>query len=276
MVKKKENKGKIFSFLSSPSWFFETLYIKITREEIPSNIQTKDRLTSATKNKQKIIKTLKNNRSRLVVEKNSTIKRETRAVNPVKIPKLFHEPKRVSVLVDKIPKEKILGKKICNVWKTKVIIADNIKPNKSILAFFGVLKTIEDKNIKRKPEKMNQKDWTSNIVPNKETPCTLETRAETRVAKTTKKPPNKHTDSGKTIFPSKNLAKLQNITVKRSANTKRKPLEISIGILVKGKKKNGNKTTKETKEINESLSNKCERIEELYYRLIKKCNINIL
>jgi hypothetical protein len=74
------------------------------------------------------------------------------------------------------------------------------------------------------------------------------------------KPDTKSRDLGKIILPSENLAMAQKITDKASPKTKSNPLEVSIGIFVKGKQKSGNKTTTKNNDKNENLSNIFERI----------------
>ena len=85
--------------------------------------------------------------------------------------------------------------------------------------------------------------------------------------------PNPDTNSqdfGKIILPSINLAITQKTTQATSPNTKSNPLEVSIGILVKGKKKTGNNTMTKKSAKNESRSNIFVLIILLYYALIKK------
>lgn len=69
------------------------------------------------------------------------------------------------------------------------------------------------------------------------------------------KPDTNNHDLGKTILPSENLAIAQKTMEATSPKTKSKPLEVSTGIFVKGKKKNGNNTTTKNNDKNESLSN---------------------
>ena len=154
------------------------------------------------------------------------------------------------------------------LWKIKTKAEDNIAPNKTILACLELRKIIEEQNIKRKAEKINQKDPISNAVPKKETWEAFEKKAERKNIKTTPPPPNKHTDLGKLILPSKNRAIAQKIMQRVSPITKSNPLEISIGIFVKGKKKTGNNTTTKKSDRNESRSNIFVYISSLYYSLI--------
>jgi len=79
------------------------------------------------------------------------------------------------------------------------------------------------------------------------------------------RPDTKSHDLGKIIFPSENLAIAQKIIDKVSPETKSNPLEVSIGILVKGKQKSGNNATTKNNEKNESLSNIFARIIFLEY-----------
>ena len=114
---------------------------------------------------------------------------------------------------------------------------------------------MEDINIKRKPERINQKVPTSNIVPKKDTGEVFEKKADKKKAKTPPIPPNKETDLGRLIFPSKNRAKPQQMIQTASPTTKSNPFEVSIGILVKGRKKSGNNTMTKNSAQNENLSN---------------------
>jgi|SRR3989344_4798826 len=157
-------------------------------------------------------------------------------------------------------------------WKIKTITEDNMIPSKTIFAPLGVRKITEDKNIKIKLAKINQKDPTSNIVPKKDTSEFPEKIVDNKKAKAIPNPDNKSQDFGKIIRPSKNRAIAQKITHAVSPTTKSSPLDVSIGILEKGKKKSGNNTTTKNKDKNESLSNIFVRIDELYYILINKDN----
>lgn len=77
-------------------------------------------------------------------------------------------------------------------------------------------------------------------------------------------PDTNNQDLEKIIRPSKNRAIAQKTTQAASPRTKSRPLEISTGISVKGKKKNGNNTITRKSDENESLSNMFERINPLY------------
>jgi hypothetical protein len=77
-------------------------------------------------------------------------------------------------------------------------------------------------------------------VPKNETCELVEKRVDKRTAKTTPAPAYKSADLGKLILPSKNLAKPQKMIATVRPTTRSRPLEVSIGILVKGKKKSGN------------------------------------
>ncbi|OGI66546.1 hypothetical protein A2642_01515 [Candidatus Nomurabacteria bacterium RIFCSPHIGHO2_01_FULL_39_10] len=122
--------------------------------------------------------------------------------------------------------------------------------------------------MKRKPEKINQKEPISNIVPKKDTSESFTKIAERKTTKTIRPPPKRGKDLGKIILPSKNRAKPQKITEKASPVAKSTPLEIPIGILVKGSKKNGNSTMTKKRETKESLLNIFERMGVVYYVLI--------
>jgi hypothetical protein len=125
----------------------------------------------------------------------------------------------------------------------------------------GVRKTTEDISIKTKPEKINQKLPMSNMVPNKDTWGFLEKRAERRKAKAIPNPDTNNQDLGKIILTSENLAIAQKTMQAASPKTKSSPLEVSTGILVKGKEKRGNNTTTKNNDKKESLSNIFERMD---------------
>jgi len=72
-------------------------------------------------------------------------------------------------------------------------------------------------------------------------------------------------DLGKITLPSINLAMAQKIIQIASPKTKSSPLEVSTGILVKGKKKKGNNIITKNNDKKESLSNIFECIN------LKKC-----
>ena len=114
---------------------------------------------------------------------------------------------------------------------------------------------MEDISNKTKPEKINQKEPMSNIVPNQDTSEFPEKRVERKKTKTIPKAEVNSQDLGKTIFPSENLAKAQKIMLKASPITKSKPLEVSTGMLVKGKQNSGNNITTKKSDQNESFSN---------------------
>jgi hypothetical protein len=97
-------------------------------------------------------------------------------------------------------------------------------------------------------------------VPNKDTWLALEKRAERRKAKAMPNPDTNNQDLGKIILPSRNLAIAQKIMPAASPKTKSNPLEVSIGMFVKGKQNSGNNIITKNNDKKESLSNKCERI----------------
>jgi hypothetical protein len=226
--------------------------------------QINGKFTAAIKTIDRTISTWSINFSILVVGKNSTINSDIKAKKPAKIPNEFQDPMRLSVFSAKNPSDEAWGKNKCTLWKRETKILDNINPNKTILAFLGSLKMIEDISNKRKPEKINQKDPRSNIVPKRDVCEVLEKRADSKNAKTMPPAPNKHVDLGKLILPSMNLAMAQKITQKTSPTTKSTPLEISTGMLVKGKKKKGNNTITKNSDKKDNLSNMFERISLLY------------
>jgi hypothetical protein len=171
-----------------------------------------------------------------------------------------------------IPRDVTLVANKCMLWKTKTRAEDNIETSKTIFACLGVRKIVADISIKTKPAKINQKLPISNIVPNKETSELEERSAERRKIRATPKPETNNQDFGKIIFPSINLAIAQKIIQAVNPKTKSKPFEVSTGKLVKGKQKNGNKTTTMNNDRDDNLSNIFERIRRLYYILIIKCN----
>jgi hypothetical protein len=98
------------------------------------------------------------------------------------------------------------------------------------------------------------------MVPNKDTWEFPEKRAESRKAKAIPNPDTNNQDLGKIILPSRNLAMAQKITQAASPKTKSNPLDVSTGMLVKGKQKRGNNTTTKNNDKKESLSNIFERM----------------
>jgi len=92
-------------------------------------------------------------------------------------------------------------------------------------------------------------------MPKNETFEAGEKSAERRKAKTMPKPETKSQDLGKIIFPSEKRAAVQKIIETASPATKSNPFEVSIGILVKGRKKTGNKTMTAKSDQKEILSN---------------------
>jgi hypothetical protein len=94
----------------------------------------------------------------------------------------------------------------------------------------------------------------SSIVPKKAILFTGENKAESRKTTITNKEVKKKGVFGRTILPSEKRAAVQKIKDKESPKTKSKPLDVSIGILIKGKKKTGNKTTTKKRHQKEILS----------------------
>lgn len=126
-------------------------------------------------------------------------------------------------------------------------------PNNTILAFFASRKIIDAINIKIKPEKINQKEPTSSIVPNKDKLDAPPKIADKNTTNTTTAPANNEEDLGIMTSPSKNLATIQKITDIIAPRTRNKPLLDSTGILVKGRKKIGNKTTTNNEDRSDNL-----------------------
>ncbi|OGI59536.1 hypothetical protein A2814_03335 [Candidatus Nomurabacteria bacterium RIFCSPHIGHO2_01_FULL_38_19] len=127
-------------------------------------------------------------------------------------------------------------------------------PNKTILAFWGSRKVIADISIRRKPLKINQKEPTSSIIPNKDALDAPEKMAERKETRTMPAPASRHIDLGKLILPSDNRAIIQKIIDTISPIIKNRPFPVSIEILVKGKKKIGNNTTTKKSDEKEILS----------------------
>ena len=89
-------------------------------------------------------------------------------------------------------------------------------------------------------------------MPNIEKLKSDEKILDNNVTKITIPPDHNTQDFGKTIFPSKNLAMAQKIIETARPKTRIKSLEISVGNLVKGKKKKGREiivTNKDQKDI---------------------------
>jgi hypothetical protein len=80
-------------------------------------------------------------------------------------------------------------------------------------------------------------------------------RVDRRKAKTIPNPETNSQDLGKITLPSMNLAIAQKTTQAVSPKTKSSPLEVSTGILVKGKQNSGNNIITKNSDKNESLSN---------------------
>ena len=146
-------------------------------------------------------------------------------------------------------------------------------PSKSVFACFLFRKTIDDISIKMNAQKINQNDPISNIVPNKDTSefpeLFPENRAERKNTRTTPSPDTNSQDFGKTIRPERNRAITQKIMERASPTTKSNPLEVSAGMMVKGRQKIGDNTSTKNKDKNESLSNKleCMRLIIHYFNL---------
>lgn len=95
---------------------------------------------------------------------------------------------------------------------------------------------------------------TSSIIPKRDTCKDEENKAEMRNANRTPRPESKSQDLGKLILPSENRAAIQKIIEMTKPITKRRPLEVSIGIWVKGRKKTGNNTITAKSDQKEILS----------------------
>lgn len=130
--------------------------------------------------------------------------------------------------------------------------------------------------MRRKAENINQKVPTSNIMPKKDIFDALENIAEIKNASTIPRPATKSRDFGRTIFPSENLAAAQKIMEIVRPTTSKSPLEVSMGIFTKGKKKIGNNTTTKKSDQKEILSKMFDNI--LFLKLnyyINKSTLNI-
>ena len=91
-------------------------------------------------------------------------------------------------------------------------------------------------------------------MPKKDTFKVAENKADKRKTKTIPSPETKSQDLGKTILPSENRATAQEIIEIAKPITKSNPLEVSMGIFVKGRKKTGNSAITANKDQNEILS----------------------
>ena len=129
-----------------------------------------------------------------------------------------------------------------------------IKPRKRTWALLVSRTTTADISIRTKQASINQKVPTSNIAPKRDVLIVGEKRVESKNAKTMPRPDHNNRDLGTFIFPSKNRAMVQKIIEITSPTTKSKPLEISVGMLVKGRKKAGKSTIIIKTEIKQILS----------------------
>ncbi len=103
-------------------------------------------------------------------------------------------------------------------------------------------------NIRRNAANINQKDPISKIMPKKDIAEEEEKKAESNVANTTPTADKITAERGILTLPSENLATAQKITAIDRPTTRRRPLEVSSGMSVKGKKKSGNSTIVRNKE----------------------------
>lgn len=159
--------------------------------------------------------------------------------NPAKMLKELKVPTKLSVFCNKVPKDNILGRKTCAIWKTTDAKKEIIKPLEIKSIAFLSLKINEEKNISKKAANIKKKEPVSSSVPNKEKPIAFEKILDKNVTKSTISADQKIHDLWIIIFLSKNLAIAQKIIETESPETKINPFEISTGIFVKGKKKNG-------------------------------------
>ena len=97
-----------------------------------------------------------------------------------------------------------------------------------------------------------------------------EKKVEIRNTKRTPKPESKSQDFGILIFPSENRAAIQKMIEITRPTTKSRPLDVSIGIWVKGKKKIGNNTITKKSDQKEILSKIFDNI--LFFSTIKNTN----
>jgi len=112
---------------------------------------------------------------------------------------------------------------------------------------------MEDMSITKKAVNINQKVPGSSIRPKNDTAGLTEKIADKRVTKTTAPPATKTFDLGNTTLPSENLATIQKMREITKPITKNKLLLVPTETFVKGRKKTGNSTTRENREIKESL-----------------------
>ena len=190
----------------------------------------------------------------LDVKKNSMTEMKIMASNPVKTASVFQEPTRFAVLPSKIPKDNMFGKNRWAIWKTIAKVAEIISPKKTALVFLEFLKIREDIINRMKEAKTNQNVPTSSIIPNIDIFGEEESREDANETRIIAIPERNNFDLGKTILPSKNRATVQDMTETANPTTTISHFDVSIGILVNGKKKTGNNTTTTNNDQNEILS----------------------
>jgi hypothetical protein len=241
------------------------------REKIPIISQINLELTEATIKRD--IKTMRLNihLAARVIVKNSSTSKETRAESPANMPNAFHEPKILSVLSVRLrtPKDRKPGTKKRTAWNTKTTAVEIMTPNNTVLAFLRLPSTTEEVNISKTHVKMNQKLPKSNMVPKKETCEALERKAERKNTTTTPRPASKVEELGMLTLPSEKRATAQKIIETARPITTKSPLEVSTGILVKGRKKTGRSTITQKSAKKEILSNIFDHI-EIFQVMISK------
>src|SRR3989344_8625610 len=221
----------------------------------PSSIQASEKFTAAVSNRDRSMNIRNKILPDLATGKNSTKSIYISAEKPAKSPRLFQEPKTLAVLPSRRPKDNHLGKNKYALWKISRSIDEKITPHKSMCACFSERTLSATRDISMKPANTNQKLPVSNITPKRDTGGLAESKAEAKDTSITTSPDNRSQDLGIRILPSTNLPIAHSTAQIASPRTKTRPLEISIGISVKGRQKTGNRATIRNNDKNASRSN---------------------
>src|SRR5205823_2389980 len=104
----------------------EILYTKISRAKIPKRIQARVELTAAIKNTARKSRIPRVNFTPLPMEKNSIKYRTIIPKNPVKRPKVFQDPTRLSIFPPSTPKESGLGPTKRAAWNMSTMAEEKI------------------------------------------------------------------------------------------------------------------------------------------------------
>ena len=207
------------------------------------------------------------------VEKNSIMNKNIVVKNPANNPKVFHEPKILSVLLTREPNERTSGTKRRNAWNMNRITEKIAIPTKTFFAFLALPKSIEENNINKKATSIKYTVPISSMTPKKEAPIVEENNPERKTESKIPNPDTKIQDFGIRIFPSLNLATTQNVIEIVSPNTTNNPFEASTGILVNGKKKTGKSIITKNNDKKEILSKIFDNI--LLYNTTRKRHLTI-